>query len=291
MLEFTSEQHFLSTVDSLNNLRETHIDNFMRNYENADDEYIFKVYEDTGFDDDLPLKQFETSMNFSSMRQAYQSLMDVWLSYDSLDMSTYPADIYVFTLAEMTLLNPNGEVKIADRLIKLTREGYVDIADNDIATLIAINNGDLSAYSAPTVTTNIDFNNTQNLGASCKMYPSKTFEHKWSDKKVIMKMCFQTFPWYARSKAEASSFKKKNNGNWKGFSRNFGISLQSSMYASDCTTLLAMEHVPYQVKKRKSYSKTHTRWGYGFSMRAKNNSTIYGYFTFGGISRTKFLEW
>lgn len=67
MLEFTSEQHFLSTVDSLNNLRETHIDNFMRNYENADDEYIFKIYEDTGFDDDLPLKQFETSMNFSSM--------------------------------------------------------------------------------------------------------------------------------------------------------------------------------------------------------------------------------
>lgn len=217
--------------------------------------------------------------------------MDVWLSNVSLDTTNYPGDIYVFSLAEMTLLNPNGEVKIADRLIKLTREGYVEIANNDIAALIAINNGDSTAYSLPNVTTNIEFNNAFSPDGTCRMFPNKSEFDSWSDKMVITKMSFRSFPWYARSKAEISSYKLKNNGKWKGFSRNLGVSLQSSMYASDCTALLAMEYVPYQVKKRKSYSKEHTRWGYGFAMRAKNNSTIYGYFTFGGVSRTRFLEW
>ncbi|MBK9291785.1 MAG: hypothetical protein IPM52_09190 [Bacteroidetes bacterium] len=158
LLEFSSVEHYEATIASLEAQMEQHENAFLAAWSSLSDDALNAKEDEVGFVDHQPLINFENYYNIPlTLRQVYVAAEELWLNNDELNIETYPKKKYPFSLVEMTLLNGNGEVKIGDKIIKLTDRGFVEIRNLDVATLIRINEGDETAYSEPTVTTNIEF--------------------------------------------------------------------------------------------------------------------------------------
>jgi hypothetical protein len=223
------------------------------------------------------------------MRQAFQLAETEWLDNEELDMETDPSRVYSFDMAEMTLLNADGEVKIGDVLLKLTNKGFVKIENADVATLIRIKEGDLTAYLEPTVTTNIDFDGGGK--GDCTNWKGKDYPHEYvtGSRKVIKHVHFHSYPWKGVSKAEITSY-KKSGSKWEGYKMNLGVANQSYFRDNNCSGSLAMWS-GWKHKKSKSIKKGNTSWGAFPQYRAEKDVSVFGYFQYAGYSNQNVLTW
>lgn len=261
MLEFVDVDHYESTVSDLERQLEEHDDAFLAEHDQMDleGEELDSIEVVIGFVAHQPLIDFENYYNIpATMRQDYVVAEEAWLNNEVLDMVKDPDLTYCFSEAEMTLLNPEGEVKIEDKIYKFTEKGYVQISDLDIETLIRIENGDIDAYSEPTVTTNIEFNGGGK--GSCSGWKTKSDFDPYSNKRRVKRVVFfHGYPFKATGGSKLKSYKKKN-GKWRKHRMNLGVATQCHLKNNDCWDDISMWS-GWKRKKRKSISKRATYWG------------------------------
>lgn len=90
ILEFATDTIFLATMDSLRALTEEHVERFVDDNSNLDEEEFNDLVLDTSFDGEEPFAVFENSYNFVSMRDSYNREMDEWLNQSVLDTLQLP---------------------------------------------------------------------------------------------------------------------------------------------------------------------------------------------------------
>lgn len=293
LLEFTSVEHFEAAITSLETQMEQHVGAFVTTWSNLSDEDLESKETEVGFVDHQPLVDFENAYNVpSSLRQVFYAAEEQWLNNEELVPENSPSLVYPFGMAELTLLNSDGMVKIGDKIIQLTKKGFVQIANLDIATVIRIKNGDMTALNEPTVTTNIELDNGGGKsGTDCSRWAAKE-DYKYYDynnKKVKRHVHFHSYPWKGVSEADITSYKKKN-GSWKRHKTNLGVADQSYFRDNDCNSSLS-GWSGWKRKKRESISERVASWGAFPQYRAENGVSVIGYFEYPGYSNSLVLTW
>lgn len=290
LLEFSSVEHYEATIATLETQMEQHEDVFLATWSSLSDDELNAKETEVGFVDHQPLINFENYHNIPvTLRQVYVAAEELWLNNEELNIETYPKMKYPFSVVEMTLLNGNGEVKIGDKIIKLTEKGFVKIRDLDVATLIRINNGDETAYDEPTVTTNIEFDG--GVKGECTNWKGKDYPHEYvsKSKKVIKHVHFHSYPWKGVGCAEITSYKKEGSS-WKKYKMDLGVAVQTDFRDKNCSNQLLMWS-GWKYKKAKSIEKTCASWGAFPQYRAEKDLSIFGQFSYAGYSKIRVLTW
>jgi hypothetical protein len=290
LLEFPSVTAYESAINTLIRRMDDYNSAFYAQYGNLSEEAYDAKQTELGYDDQQPLVQFETSLNFSnSMRQVYNTVENSWLNQSTLNIGTYPKIAYPYSLAEMTLLNSNGEVKIGVAILKLTKNGFIWITDGSLPTLIKINNGDMSTLNLPNVMSNI---NESSSSGDCKSWKAKEMEDTYvvNSKKVIKHVHFHAYPWKGTGSAEITSYKKNSHGNWRKYAIDLGVSDQTNFHNSDCN-LYKQIWSGWKRKHIKSIEQNNSFWGTFPAIRAKNGASVYGGFEYGSFANSIVLTW
>lgn len=152
MLEFDSKEDFLKTVASLELEDEFYNDSFYSKFKDEfdKDSSFYVIEEDYGFDNQKVYKDYEKSYNYISMRSIYELLEKNWLEsckYDTVNAYPYFEELYPYSIAEQTLFNKYGEVKIGDSILKVVHGDYIVFGGSDTSNLVKYNLGDTSVLN------------------------------------------------------------------------------------------------------------------------------------------------
>lgn len=303
MLEFRSIEHYENTIASLEALLEKHDDDFLATCRGLDEDEINTKEVTEGFDEYKPLKDFEQSLSItSSMRQAYEAAVNLWLDNDNLDFEVDPSNVYCFEETEMTLLNSYGEVKIGDFFLVLTSEGFVKIGDANVETLIRFRAGDKSIFEELTVLSNFliadeghgnNGDNGNGNESNCTFWKKKNYDDAYTEgKKVKLHVHFHSYPWKGTANAKIKSYKKKS-GKWKKHRMMMGVYLVYYFYDANCGD----QHIAcgtsgtWKYKNKKTLQVTESVWGNFPQYRAKKMYSVVGYFDYNGQITSAVLTW
>lgn len=286
MLEFSSSQLFDQTLDELQAQMDEQDSIFLGSYSSLNEEEINDKEDEIGYNDRLPLDNFENYYGFTnSLKGSFENAEAVWLNSEELDTINHPYNTYNFSIVEMTLLNSDREVKIGDSILKLTKSGFVYIIDGNVNTLIRIRDGDVTALSEPNVITDISSDKS-----ICEGWISYSMWHAYAYKKKVFKeVSFHNYPWKVTCKSRMISYKKKWNGKWKRYRINMGISNQVRWWDKNCFWV-GSAYETYKYKNRKSYTRYNTIWGSILQYRTRSYSS-YGGFKYNGYSKYVFIAW
>lgn len=292
MLEFKTTEEYDKTIELLEEEMERLDDIFVKTYSDLNDEELNEKEDEIGYNDRQVLIDFVESKHFkNSMLYAFLDAEEQWLNNEFLDERTAPSNIYTVAEAEMALLNKNGEVKIADQIIKITSEGIVEFKSANIDNIIAFNKGNLDVLNNENV--HAYFNtNQQRSSSDCSWWKGQNEPHKYAwNKKVIRHIHFHKYPWKSTSLTKIKSYKKKY-GRWRLYRTRIGVDNQSYFkHKDDCSTTTLAAYNSRSVKKRKKRRCRITYWVAHTKDRAKNGASVYGTFTYPGYSIQDVLSW
>lgn len=289
LLEFSSVEHYEATITSLETQMEQHEDAFLAAWSSLSDDALNAKEDEIGFVDHQPLIDFENEYNIpSTLRQVFVAAEQQWLNNVDLVVENSPSLTYPFGMAELTLLNTDGMVKIGDNIIQLTKRGFVQIANLDIATVIRIKNGDMSALQEPSVTTSIEDGGGK---GECTNWKGKDYPHEYvsGSRKVIKHVHFHSYPWKGVGSAEITSYKKQGSS-WKKYKMDLGVAVQTDFRDNNCSNTLMMWS-GWKYKKAKSIEKNNASWGAFPQYRAEKNLSVFGQFNYAGNSNMNYLTW
>jgi hypothetical protein len=147
ILKFGSETEYQNTLAYLEQQYEDHDNGFLATWGHLSDDDLDDMEESLGFNDQLPMEEFEATYEFYSLRAELHTAEEAWL-----DQSDQPgwswnndptANAFIDGI-EQTLWNPYNEVIICDFLYKYIEDGLIHLPINheqfsDILTVA--NNG------------------------------------------------------------------------------------------------------------------------------------------------------
>ncbi len=290
LLEFSSIEHYEATIAMLETQMEQHEDAFLSSWGSLSDDALNAKEVEIGFVDHQPLIDFENDYNIpTTLRQAFVAAEQQWLNNVDLFVENSPSLTYPFGMAELTLLNADGMVKIGDNIIQLTKKGFVQIAKLDISTVIRIKNGDMSALQEPSVTTSIEDGGGK---GECTNWKGKDYEHEYvqNSKKVIKHVHFHSYPWKGVASSEITSYKKEG-GSWKKYKMDLGVANQYYFRDNDCNLLIAQGWCDWKYKKAKSIERNCASWGAFPQYRAEKDQSVFGHFKYAGNYTVNVLTW
>jgi hypothetical protein len=108
MLVFTNESALDNLYTRLDNAYEVHQANFIDSYDNLTDDQMNAYAEQQGFDEFLPMREFEAYWGFSSMRQYGETLINAYNGNSDLTEPLYD----ILDEIEQTLYNQSGQLTI-----------------------------------------------------------------------------------------------------------------------------------------------------------------------------------
>lgn len=228
ILAFENVAAYEDMVSQLENSVESWDDAFVAQYDMLNDEDLNAKEEELKFDDEKPLTDFERQNNFYSLRNKYYSEENVWLNNEELDDKSNPnnKEIYNFSEAEMTLMNPKGEIKIGDKIYKYVEAGTLKILDGDFSKLIRFNYGDMSVLNEM----NVEYDdNSDRSNHTCDGWQSSNDTDKFANetRAVYKKVYIRTFSsFHTRFRSRIISYKKKHN-RWKRYRRRLKVGIQT----------------------------------------------------------------
>ncbi len=213
------------------------------------------------------------------MRNKYYE-EEAWLNHEELDENNNPnnKNIYDFDEAEMALMNPDGEIKIGDKIYKYLEIGTLKIQDGDLTKLIRYNNGDTTVLNDP----NVDFIENSRTN-SCSGWKSRGKNRYYaSNKKMYRKVKIRTFSsFYTKVKAKMISYKKRRR-RWKRYRRRLRVAVQTYDFYSDIS---AWNWSGWKSRRRKKLKRTMTLWNNPASLRAKRyEPSVVGYYKYSYIN-------
>lgn len=290
LLEFVDVAHYEATISSLETQMEQHEDAFLAAWSSLSDDALNAKEVEVGFVDHQPLINFETAYSIPvTLRQIYVALEAQWLNNEELVMESDPALTYPFSAVELTLLNADGMVKIGDDIIQLSKNGFIQIANLDIETVIRIKNGDMTALEEPSVTTSIEGEGGKSKG--CTNWASKEdfMPYNNNNKRVKRHVHFHSYPWKGVSEADITSY-KKSGSSWNKYKMDLGVANQSYFRDVNCNAG-PQEWTGWKRKKAKSISERVANWGAFPQYRAENGVSVIGYFEYDVYSNSLVLTW
>lgn len=295
MLSFKSTETYDQTIDQLIKKVDIHEDNFVNSYPQSSEEELNHIEETRGHNSQQPLIDFENAYGFkNSLRSKYNFLEEKWLNNEVLNPETDPSNLYPYQIEEMSLLNEYAMVKIADKVIQLTSEGYIQIEATDVPTIFKIKNGDWSALNEPTVTTNIEgYGSNQGLrSANCKSTRKRKNmdEYIKNSKQVEKRVFFIAYPWKGKSSTTLVSYKKRGS-RWKKHRMSLSVASQNKFYDNNCNSATNQAWTGWKTKTRKSLSKSYNSYGAFPGYRAKNGQSLSGYYKYANKSSSLVLSW
>lgn len=121
MLAFESWDHVEAVETYLANQVEAHNDAFHDQYPDLDDEAYNDLIEEMGFNEYLPLDNFEDQYSFNSKRKQMDALVEAWLAElgDELDLETFPDNFSLQGAAIRSLFNESGQMRVGDEVLEI----------------------------------------------------------------------------------------------------------------------------------------------------------------------------
>lgn len=291
ILQFTSWDHYFNTIAQLELDVDQYVSQFSSQYSSLTDDQYNNLIDSLCFDEQYPLKQFESNLNFKrSLREKFINLENIWLANDSLIFANAPQNEYPFTLEEMTLLNEYGEVMIGVGILKVMKEGFIFITDGDLITLSKFNSGDKTVVNQNNVISNLKTGVDE---ADCKIWKDKKYPYEYNNgnKKVFYHAHFHSYLAHCVSNIELTSFYKNNSGNWKRYSTDITLRNKTFFFDDDCTHVLTILEPD---RTRRTSNLNNRCWTLNptlFEYRAKNNGSVAGTYYFGNNNIFYVLEW
>lgn len=272
MLAFDSWTEFEQTVTSLEDKVDSYDDRFLIGTDNMSDDDL-NIYEDqTGYDSQLALTEFENSLGFTnSLRKVYNAQEAIYLADDVLDDTKDPDQKYMFSDEELSLVNNNQEVMVAGEIYKFTDDGYTVYNTSNVQT------GSFSTSAAER--------------GSCKSWKRSRSYHEYitNAKKAKRIAIIRSFPSYCKSKVRVISYWKLSSG-WKRYRTKLGVGVQANLYAAGkCDNVVSSGWSGMKRKRRKALSKSMNTWGGAYT--AKNGISINGTYEYKGYTSYYSLQW
>lgn len=256
-LVFKDMEHFVATLECLELELEEHNQNFENQYAHLSDDEYNAFAENIGFNDFLPLEEFEQSLNFSSRREFIEEKIQAWLDTDNLDLENDPDDLDDFSVELRTLLSVKGEVVIGGKTINFLSE--------------------------------IDDTKTDN----CRLYKK---DKNWTNfdnnrKKFKLKVVAVSLPMKIKQKAKVKVIKQRNGRGWKRYRTNLFVQVGGFVRDFDCNFPLATGAVK-GVHRRAELKAKRVNWDPPTRAKYKSRE-IFGFCDLPdyGISNTIVLSW
>lgn len=280
MLRFQSSAHLLQVLSQLENEKEVWNDNFESQWSSLDDDTFNAKAEQLNFDEDQPLKDFESLFSLSSLRNKISLEEDTWLDNTTLDPNTDPkSNTTIDGEIFQSVFNAQGEMRIGDSIY--IEKPYIDVLRTvgggpDTKALILIINGDINVLNqirARSFLTGADFtsnrgqtgafynkakpvtDNYDKSASGCKAYKKsfKDFFYDNENKKYYVEAKIRNYGFWFNIAAQTIPYKKKSNGKWKRWKTDIGVTLGGSVNNNDCSLSSPVSRKE-KFKRRKSVS-------------------------------------
>ncbi len=287
MLSFPTFQDYENTIEMLENQLEAHREAFYSQYENLTDDELSDVEDNSTFDPQQPLIDFENQYGITnSLRQYYNTLEEAWLNNQELDPATDPDNDILFDEIEQTLLNEHQEIMIEGKVYAFEKiQAMYEILGDFGTSLTKINNGE-------DVSNDPNIIETSKNSAACTTWKSRwDYDYYSSTRRIKRRLTIRSLPWFCKTLAQNKSYKKKN-GRWKKRATRIGVSLQKYLKGSACYG--ANVRVGYKsksIRRRRTRTVRMFDFGYSHALRARKGQSLFGTFYRGGSSSGKVLTW
>lgn len=218
ILEFTNQTALDNVIERLEQAFEDHQRNFFDPMDHLTDEQMNDYADSQGFDEFLPLKEFETYFNLSSLRQKIETEELTWLAQNNpFGNGVNPDENYTIDdEVEQTVYNQYSQVKVNGFLIEPSS----------------------AVYEYEEFTKSCD-PNSNNYRCTQKDKNVDTVDIA-SDKRIIRKITIKkgatesggghVFAAYVKGKARR--YQQKSNGNWKKYATKLSVRIHGDVYSS-----------------------------------------------------------
>lgn len=257
ILKFTDMQQFQDVYNCLDQAYETWNDNFESLHSSLSDDDYNAYCDSVGFEDDQPLIDFESALNFYSYRKYMSGLETTWLA-NGADSASDPenGDVLEDDILA-TMFSYDQAVMINDTIYWIDKNGNMYEVTNGDCNLLAQLQADPAGVSANN--TRITIFPTTTTNSECRHWDGKGAWNPYAtDKKYKWKMSFRYYPWGTSIKSKIKSYKKKS-GNWKKWRTGLEVTPYGTHYDYNCS-----ESASYYTDKQKRRKKLKDKiiwWG------------------------------
>ncbi len=257
LLNFESAEAVEQVLLCLEDAYDAHQDAFEAEYGDLSDEEIELIEEEIGFDDYLPLREFENTLGFASLRSKIEIEEEAWLDNEELDLDNNPDDHFIVDDVTRTIFNESGQLMIAGELV-------------DVNTLAELN-GEEGADSR---------------SSTCKTHKSKSAYVNYATNRLMKKkVAIRSYAWGTYVKAKTKSYKKKRR-RWRKYRRNICAQADGYLWNAECENQTYFNYPLAKCKKRKSIL-----WRGKFNASRTKKNKIKGYHKVDSHLSTLWLSW
>ncbi|MEL1246510.1 hypothetical protein [Flavobacterium helocola] len=148
ILIFPDWETYYLTIDKIDDVIDVHCDAFENSADPLLTDEQYEAYgESIGFDEDLPLREFENDLKFCSLWRKIFDMETNWLALQGdgeWDENQDPDNHFIEEDSERVLLNEGAEVIIGSKedgyiIYKFFEWGYIEVYNNDFQALQQIN--------------------------------------------------------------------------------------------------------------------------------------------------------
>lgn len=275
ILVFPSWARYNQVIDYLDQQTEIYCDTFdaLQPAGQTDDEYDLAC-DAANFDEDNKLVQFENNKTFCSLRKKLVLLEESWLNIQGdgvWNINEDPDEHFIEDDTERACLNEGVEVIIGlgtrenpYKIYKFNADGsYYIISNMNTTVLQQINNGTYVAGSSADVVKVIDPKPIPPIGCKYEV-KDKGYAYdgnsriKWKAKSYRETGASQTSQSYmikGKIIAKTKSYKKKNNGGWKGKRAWITAGIQGNAFDA-CDTQIAKDNMKSKKRRKVKVKET-----------------------------------
>jgi len=253
MLEFTDETAFNNLLNRLEQAYEDHQSNFVDSYNHLTDDQINNLAQAQGFDEFLPLKEFENYFGLQSYRQLIENQENQWLQNNILDLNTDPdGNSPIVEDVLRTLVNQNGDFQVASNSNSRTVSNTINLLN--------------PPFGQP-------FQYCFLFGRNANYYPpwdngNKTFKYV---------VALRNFPWQIGGAvvSKTINLRKKSSGGWEKYFTATESRISGTVFNEDCLYKGSFTSGNQSPKRYKSRIAKQKYWAQVITSKPTNISSFH----------------
>lgn len=202
VLVFPDMKTFLLTLNELERQMLEYDSAFVTFFSSLDEEALNTKEKEIGFRIEQPLINFSDFFEYYSLFKRIDEEEKTWLNNVELDLLNDPDDHFIFDEELRAMLNVDNEVQIGNIIYKFTEDGYYEILDGDLKSLMMLDQG----VESKNINFIGDFNDKS---TDCKSNKTKSGFKESGSKKIKWKVAHLTYPWDRYVKTKTKNYKKE----------------------------------------------------------------------------------